>query len=190
MKKTNWLEFKISDLFITEYKSKKIQIPTGAYVHKDYLFEGKTPRITVTSQNNGIDGYYSSNDKNYRVFENFISVSFLGTIFYHPYKASIDMKVHCLKLKDKALNFNISMFLISEIKKSIENASYGNQLSSTDLPHKKIMIPVNDEGKPDYVFMEECIKERAKLKRKEYIKYCEKALKISGGGIKNTPYQK
>ena len=167
MKKTNWLEFKISDLFITEYKSKKIQIPTGAYVHKDYLFEGKTPRITVTSQNNGIDGYYSSNDKNYRVFENFISVSFLGTIFYHPYKASIDMKVHCLKLKDKALNFNISMFLISEIKKSIENASYGNQLSSTDLPHKKIMIPVNDEGKPDYVFMEECIKERAKLKRKE-----------------------
>ena len=191
MKKTNWLEFKISDLFITEYKSKKIQIPTGAYVHKDYLFEGKTPRITVTSQNNGIDGYYSSNDKNYRVFENFISVSFLGTIFYHPYKASIDMKVHCLKLKDKALNFNISMFLISEIKKSIENASYGNQLSSTDLPHKKIMIPVNDEGKPDYVFMEECIKERAQLTRKEYIKYCEKALKISGGGgIKNTPYQK
>ena len=34
----------------------------------------------------------------------FISVSFLGTVFYHPYKASLDMKVHSLKLKSKELN--------------------------------------------------------------------------------------
>lgn len=172
-----WKEFEIQNVFITEAKSKKSQVPTGAYIHKENLLNGTTPRITVTSQNNGIDGYYISSDKNYRVFSNFISVSFLGTIFYHPYEASLDMKVHCLKLKDRELNFHISMFLISEIKKSIENASYGNQLSSTDLPHKKIMLPINEFGKPDYEFMEQYIKEREAIKRKEYLKYCSTQLK-------------
>lgn len=186
MGKIEWAEFEISDLFITVNDTKKIQIPTGAYVHKDFLLAGKTPRITVTSQNNGIDGYYTSKDKNYRVYENFISVSFLGTIFYHPYEASIDMKVHCLQLRGRALNCHLSMFLISEIKKSIENASYGNQLSSTDLPHKKIMLPKKEDGTPDYDYMETYIKERETIKRQQYLEYCIKQIeKIGGGGALN-----
>lgn len=163
-----WKAFSIKDIFITE-KKKKIQVPTGAYVNKNALSKGKTPRITVTSFNNGVDGYYTSTDKNYRTFNNFISVSFLGTIFYHPYKASIDMKVHCLKLINRELNKYISKFLITEIKQGISNASYGDQLSSTDMPNKLIMLPITDDGEPDYDFMEQYIKEREdKLKTKIY----------------------
>lgn len=167
-----WKEFYIKEIFITKSK-KKPQVPTGAYVHRNFLKKGNTPRITVTSQNNGIDGYWTSNDKNYRVFENFISVSFLGTIFYHPYAASLDMKVHCLKLIGKTLNTYTSKFLISEIKKSIENASYGNQLSSTDFPNKKVMLPINDNSEPDYDFMEAFVKEQEQVKKQEYIAYAK-----------------
>ncbi len=177
-----WSEFFIKDLFITEIYKNKLQIPTGAYINKKNLQGGLIPRITVTSQNNGIDSFCISNNKNFRTFTNFISVSFLGTIFYHPYTASIDMKVHCLQLKDRALNQYLSLFLISEIKKSIENASYGNQLSSTDLPNKKIMLPVDNNGDPDYEYMEKYIEKIATSKRQEYLGYCTNSIKFGGGG--------
>ena len=178
-----WSEFFIKDLFITEIYKNKLQIPTGAYINKKDLQDGIIPRITVTSQNNGIDSFCISSHKNFRTFTNFISVSFLGTIFYHPYTASIDMKVHCLQLKDKTLNQYLSLFLISEIKKSIENASYGNQLSSTDLPNKKIMLPVDKNGNPDYEYMEKYIEKIASSKRQEYLEYCTNSIKFGGGGV-------
>lgn len=174
-----WKAFAIKDIFITEQK-KIIQVPTGAYVHKTKLQNGKTPRITVTSFNNGVDGYYTSTDKNYRVFNNFISVSFLGTVFYHPYEASIDMKVHCLQLIDKRLNRYISKFLVAEIKQSISNASYGDQLSSTDLPNKMIMLPTTDDGTPDYAFMEQYIKEREDKLKQKYINFVGNCCQIGG----------
>jgi hypothetical protein len=169
-----WKEFKIGDLFVLDEKKHKIpQIPTGACVHKNNLDKGNTPRITVTSMNNGIDNYWTSSHKNYRCYKNFMSVSFLGDCFYHRYKASLDMKVHCLKLKNYELNENMALFLLSCLKNNTKNSSYGNQLSSTDLPAKSILIPINRTGTPDYQFMEDYIKEIIQRKRKEYIEYAK-----------------
>jgi hypothetical protein len=170
-----WKEFYIKDIFIIENK-KKIQVPTGAYIKKKELFKSCIPRITVTSENNGIDSFSSSEHKNYRTYENFISVSFLGTIFYHEYKASIDMKVHCLQLVNKVLNPNLAEFLVAEIKKSLTKASYGNQISSTDLPHKKLLLPININNYPDWQFMEDYIKYIIKNKRDKYKIYYTKIL--------------
>ncbi len=154
---TQWKEYSISDLFITEVVGRKIQVPTGSYIERKYLKEGETPRITVTGINNGICGYFEdlTNNSNYRVFENFISVSFLGTVFYHSYKASLDMKVHALKLKDKQLNEYIGGYIVSIIKKSIQNNNYSDQLSSTVLPQLKIKLPVDINGNPNFAYMEE-----------------------------------
>lgn len=172
-----WQAFFIKDIFVVLKESSKIQVPTGAYVHKDDLQKGKTPRITVTSKNNGVDGYYTSTHKNYRVYKNFISVSFLGTVFYHPYEASIDMKVHCLQIKDKELNLHLAKFVVSEIKKNLENTSYGNQMSSTDLPMKKILLPIDNNKKPDWAFMEKYSKRILKNKKVKYKDYIKKVLK-------------
>ena len=155
---SDWQKFRISELFITEPSKNKLQVPTGASIARKDLVDGDIPRITVTNFNNGIVGYYKNIDSdNYRVFENFISVSFLGTIFYHPYKASLDMKVHCLKLKNKDLNKDIALFLISVIKKHISYFAYNDQLSSTVLPQLSILLPVK-ENEPDWVYMENYIK--------------------------------
>lgn len=181
-----WQEFYIKDIFYIEINNrKKFQVPTGALVDKINLKRGMEPRITVTSLNNGIYDFYSSSDKNYRTHNNFISVSFLGTIFYHPYKASLDMKVHCLKLKDKKLNKYLAFFLITEIKKSIEDSSYGNQLSSTDLPRKKIMLPVNEKGEPDYLFMADYVRKIEMRKKELYVNYVRNEIaKFTTGGDK------
>lgn len=155
-----WKEFKIKELFITEKYTKIDKVPTGASIPKRYLKEGQTPRISATNINNGILGFFEDvkNNSNYRIYENFISVSFLGTVFYHDYKASLDMKVHCLKLKEKELNKYIAFYLISIIRKVIERTEYTDQLSSTILPYIKINLPVDEDNNPDWEYMESFIK--------------------------------
>ena len=62
-----WKEFFIKDIFITEINNRnKLQVPTGSLVDKKYLSIGNEPRITVTSQNNGIYDFYTSQHKGYR----------------------------------------------------------------------------------------------------------------------------
>lgn len=154
-----WSLFKISNIFETECIGRQLQVPTGAYVSKKDLKEGFIPRITVSGFDNGITGYYSCNNKNYRVFENFISVSFLGTVFYQKSKASLDMKVHCLKPKNIVLNEKIAFFLITIIKKTITASKYSDQISSTVLPNIDILLPSikNDDNTytPDWQYMEQ-----------------------------------
>lgn len=142
-----WKEFKIDTIF-TVY--------TGALVPKDILNKGKRPRVTATDNNNGIIGFYNDVEhKNYRKYSNFISISFLGSVFYHPYTASLDMKIHAVKLINIELNRYIGEFLVFVLKRMAENSSYGNQLSSKDLARKKILLPINHEGAPDFAYMEE-----------------------------------
>ncbi len=160
-----WHQFKISDIFETETVGKKVQVPTGAYVAKKDLTDGSLPRISVSGINNGISGYYTDNidTADYRIFENFISVSFLGTVFYQSGKASLDMKVHCLKPKNMYLNNYIAWFLVSVIRKVITYSTYSDQLSSTVLPNLVITLPanlnINGEYEPDWQYMEDYIKE-------------------------------
>ena len=83
--------FKVGDIF---------DINTGSLVSAKKLIKGEIPRLSVTSQNNGVIGYFDTEIlPEARHYENFISVNFLGNVFFHPYKASCEMKVHALKLK-------------------------------------------------------------------------------------------
>ena len=167
-----WAPFKIKDLFETFKGTNGVQTHTGAYVPKNKLICSKSPRITVRDTNNGVDGFYESKDKNYRKFENFISVSFLGSVFYHPYKASLDMKVHALILKDRKMNKYIAEFLKVMIKMNTQHSSYGNQLSSTDLPNLRILLPVDKKGIPDWQYMENYSMNVIYHKMNKYLNYC------------------
>lgn len=152
---TNWKPFLVKDIFVTEKKGK--QVPTGANIPKLELKEnGSIPRITVTGVNNGVYGYFDylgNHPNDYRLYKNFISVSFLGTVFYQPNEASLDMKVHCLKPLDCELNIYTGEFLVSAIRASLKNYKYADQLSSTVLPKVSILLPANGDD-PDWHYME------------------------------------
>ena len=161
---SKWKEFRVGDLFITEKDGK--QVPTGASIPKLELRDnGSTPRISVTGQNNGILGFFNyigPNKSNYRVYNNFVSVSFLGTVFYQKGSASLDMKVHCLKPLDIELNDYTGSFLVAAIKASLKNYAYSDQLSSTVLPNIYIKLPHTSSGAPDWEFMENYMREKEK----------------------------
>lgn len=146
-----WKAFPID----AEFRMKKQgNVLTGALVSNSVLKDGMYPRIRVTSQNNGINGFTNvCDDKNYRAYSNFVSMSFLGNAFYHPYTASLDMKVHCLQYKDTELNPAMGLFTVTMAERIASGTNYGNQLSSNDLAAKQILLPVDDKGNPDYAYM-------------------------------------
>ena len=147
-----WRAFKIKHLFT---------LSTGANVSKTQLQKGYIPRITATDMCNGIDSYSAELDiKAYRTNRNCISISFLGSVFYQPYHASYDMKIHSLRLLKIELNQYIGLFLATELRRQFQKFSYGNQLSSSDLPQQKILLPVTSVSTPDWTFMEAYMKQK------------------------------
>lgn len=166
-----WKAFPIN----AEFRMKKQgNVPTGALVSNSILKDGMYPRIRVTSQNNGINGFTNvCDDKNYRAYSNFVSMSFLGNAFYHPYTASLDMKVHCLQYKDTELNPAMGLFTVTMAERIASGTNYGNQLSSNDLAAKQILLPVDDKGNPDYAYMAEYVQQKRDTMLAKYRAYVE-----------------
>ena len=148
-----WGEFLLKDLF---------EISTGSLISSQKLKSGNCPRISVKNFDNGVYGMFDTkNISEARHHKNFITVNFFGNAFYHPYEASIEMKVHALKLKNKEFTSATGLFITSVINYSLKNKfSYGDQLSSSDLKNLNIKIKLpTKNGEIDFEFMEKFITE-------------------------------
>lgn len=155
---SSWKAFKVGQLFETHMVGKKMCVPTGGMITQQALNDGNTPRITVSGIDNGVIGEFADvNSPNYRVYENFISVSFLGTVFYQEQRTSVDMKVHVLKCAE--LNRLRGLFLVSVIRASLMNCSYAQQISSSILPNLELTLPTTVDGSPDWAYMEEYMRQ-------------------------------
>ena len=137
--------FKIKDIF---------HLSTGANVPNDQLISGNIPRISAKAINNGIQQYTAYiDDSKFRTEQNFISLSFLGDSFYHPYLASLDMKIHILKPKTEVLNKYLGLYLVTILKEQMNKYNYGNQLSLSTLKKENMILPISDNGTPDWEYM-------------------------------------
>ncbi|EJB78463.1 type IIS restriction enzyme protein [Helicobacter pylori Hp H-4] len=176
-----WGEFKLGDLF---------EIYTGSLLSQEDLAKGDIVRISVKSDNNGVYGHFDTlKNKKARHFENFISVNFFGNCFYHPYLASVEMKVHVLKLKNRLLTRRVGLFLANQLNKCFYGQfTYGTQLSSSKLKHNnfKIQLPLKPTANAqtlediDFDFMEKFIAEFEQCRLAELEAY----LKVTG--LENT----
>lgn len=150
----HYAEFRVGDLF---------EVVTGSIV-KD-LKEGYTPRINPTEQNNGIGSWTEGDNDLARYFEDFVSVSFLGNVFYQKQRSSLEMKVHGLKRKDERFGDRKGQYIASSVSKAVTGIyDYGMQLSSEKLKDLLITLPITDASvnsdspEPDWEYMEEYIK--------------------------------
>ncbi len=176
-----WGEFRLGDLF---------EIYTGSLLSQEDLAKGDIVRISVKSDNNGVYGHFDTlKNKKARHFENFISVNFFGNCFYHPYLASVEMKVHVLKLKNCTLTKRIGLFLANQLNKCFYGQfTYGTQLSSSKLKHNnfKIQLPLKPTAKTqtlediDFHFMEKFIAELEQCRLAELQAY------LKATGLENT----
>ena len=163
-----WKEFRIGDLF--EVK-KVLGKPIENYKN------GRIPYISTSSQNNGLINFIDCEEKILSA-KNAISIDPIkGTSFFHIYNflgrgfsgASIN------NLYNEKLDKNNGLFASKCIEKtSFFKASYGNLFNSNRLINAKILLPVLENGEPDFDFMENYIHEVEQEKLSEYKSYAQK----------------
>lgn len=174
-----WKEFIIGDIF----EIKKVYgRPIENY--KD----GSMPFISTTNLNNGVVNFITADEKVISM-KNCISVDPInGKCFYHGYDfvgrgysgASVNI------LYNENLNKYISLFICQMIEKTSNGkASYGNLFNSNRLKFGKILLPIDEKGEPNWVFMENYIKQVMNRQKSQIISYYKSQLSdiAYGGGI-------
>jgi hypothetical protein len=137
-----------------------------------------TPYITRTNKDNGIADFIAQKQKGNPSLEegNTITIGLdTQTVFYQTSSFFSGQNIQILR--SKSLTKNIAMFVIPLIKKQLTLLNWGgNGATLGRLNTKKIMLPINLKGEPDYEYMEQFIKVVMNKRQLKYIRYAEKQL--------------
>lgn len=147
-----WKPFFLNDIFdISATKS-------GIDKKKLVQGEGLSPYITRTDRNNGIDSFICEQPKNIVDEGNVITIGLdTQTIFYQPSSFYTGQNIQVLR--NKHLNRYNAIFVISPIRMLLKKFNWGgNGATLTRLKRSKLLLPVKDDGRPDWEFMEEYMK--------------------------------
>lgn len=161
----NWRVFNLTDIFSIRATS------SGIDKNKLNLIEGEFPYVTRTDRNNGIQCFVCE-QPNYKLDEgNCITVGLdTQTAFYQSTAFYTGQNIHVLR--NERLNSYNAKFLLPCLKKTLSVFSWGgNGATLTRLRRSKIQLPVNDEGKPDFDYMEAYIKNIIANQYRKYLEY-------------------
>lgn len=116
---------------------------------------GNTPYVTRTNLNNGVSIHVTKNqDKQYVTNEgNVISIGLdTQTVFYQPDEFYTGQNIQILSHEN--MNINIAQFLVPLLKIQVKKFSWGgNGATLKRLNNLRIMLPVDDNNKPDWQYM-------------------------------------
>lgn len=164
-----WGEFKVGG------KDGIFKISNSKPYHKANLTVSSNgiPYVTRTSMNNGledliVDENYEKNPKNT------ISLGAENADFFFQgidYVSGNKM----YNISNNKITREVGLFLVQVFRQSIKECGfgYGKGLTGTRFKNRYIMLPVDENNKPNWHFMEEYIKERESKQRndlKEYYK--------------------
>lgn len=164
-----WKEFKIGDLFEV----------TGSVTTKpqNLIENGFIPRITCSATNNALDDFY----QNKATEKGGVLTVDSATIGYVSYQSHDFIATdHVEKITNKD-NSYISRFIGLFEKQCIDKATiskygYGYKFAQERIKNQKILLPVSENGEPDFDFMENYIHELEQEKLSEYKAYAQKQL--------------
>lgn len=169
LKKKEWKEFDFKEIFPKIQRGKRLRKAD----HK----KGKTPYVSSTASNNGVDGHISNNE-GVRIFSNCLSLANSGSVgacFYQPFE--FVASDHVTKLENSNFNKYVYLFLSSVVSRISEKYSFNREINDTRIKKEKILLPVNVKGEPDYEFMERFMRDLEMKSLNKYKKYI--SLKIN-----------
>lgn len=146
----NWKEFNLIDLFdIRGSKTTKLD-------DLETYGKGKYPYVTTKATNNGVEGFfdYYTEEGNCLVIDSAV----LGFCTYQPLPFSASDHVEVLKPKFN-LTQNIALFLVTLINLDTYRYSYGRKRSQKQLKKDIIRLPSDNNGNPDWGYMNDYIEE-------------------------------
>ncbi len=141
-----WGRFVIGDLFKVE--------GTITTKPENLVKNGKTPRITCSAANNGLDDVYA-NKATERGHVLTIDSATVGFVAYQEYDFIATDHVEKLTLRNRKLSRYLGLFCVATISYAVNHKyNYGYKFSQDRIRRQIIMLPVDESGKPDYAFME------------------------------------
>ncbi|MDR2410266.1 MAG: restriction endonuclease subunit S [Bacteroidales bacterium] len=140
---------------------------------------GDIAYISSTAVNNGLDNLITPPDymvvhKNRMTLSNSGSV---GYLFYHDYEFVASDHVTVIWLNNRELNKYIAVFLKPIFEKIKYRYNFGREISNDRIKKEKIYLPIDSNGNPDWVYME------------EYIRSIESKVKFHSIGTQNKRKQ-
>ncbi|MFA5797141.1 MAG: restriction endonuclease subunit S [Candidatus Woesearchaeota archaeon] len=129
--------------------------------------EGQYPYVTTQSKNNGVEGFYNifTDEGNILVIDSAVK----GYCSYQECNFTASDHVEKLIPKFK-LNIFRALFLTTVINLEQFRYSYGRKFNQDRIKNTIIKLPVDDQGEPNWEFMEEYIKS---------IKFSKEIVKLS-----------
>lgn len=103
------------------------------------------------------------------IFSNCLTLTISGTtaaVFYHPYPFVPSDRV--MVMKSEQFSKNVYLFLAVAVQKSTQSRDFTKEINNRRLRNLSINLPVDDEGKPDFLFMEQFIQSKISIKIQDY----------------------
>ena len=173
-----WIDKKIPEVFEHVQRGKRLK-------NADHV-PGVMPYVSSTANNNGVDDYIEATPRT-RVFSDCISLANSGSVgnaFYEPfhYVASD----HVTSLKKEGLTAQQYLFLTSVVEKQGVNFNFNREINNARISNMRVLLPVTDNGEPDYEYMEQYAAEARKVKLEKYLEYVQKRIDKLGDYV-NIP---
>jgi RNase P protein component len=147
----DWKEFAITDLFT---------VRKGERLTKEDREIGNTPLITATGLQNGIATFIDKDTfmNKKHVFQDTLTLDMFFHAFYQKGEYFADDNVHSLFPKNNRLSDCAALFLATVLNTNQYKYAYGRQVRMKRLCKEKVKLPANEDGSPDWQFMENYIK--------------------------------
>ena len=178
-----WKDFAVPEIFQNIQRGKRLK-------KADHI-PGIVPYVSSTANNNGVDDYIEASE-GVRVFKNCISLAnsgSVGTAFYEPF--AFVASDHVTSLECKEANDYVYLFLTAVLEQQGSNFNFNREINDLRIKKMRVMLPVTDEGKTDFQFMEDYVRELMATKRKQYREFVEKRLETlrldkTNGGVQRS----
>lgn len=168
-----WKEFYLRQIFPDIQRGKRLK--TADHV------KGNIPYVSSSAVNNGVDAFIGNSGK-VRKFDECLTLANSGSVgktFYHSYE--FIASDHVTALKSSELNKYSYLFVATIVQRLEEKYSFNREINDARINKEKIVLPIDKSGKPDYVFMEQYVKEREEEIIQNYINYIGDVVQIRGG---------
>lgn len=158
-----WAHFKMPQIFSMIQRGKRLK-------NADHI-PGTIPYVSSTANNNGVDDYIEAT-RGTRVFGDCISLAnsgSVGTAFYEPF--DFVASDHVTALKTEGLSSFAYLFMTATIEKQGSNFNFNREINDARIKNMQVMLPVDNNGDPDYEYMEQYAKNLMIRKYRQYKEY-------------------
>lgn len=156
--------------------SSMFELVRGRENNMALLEDGDTPLISAKANNNGLKGFVHNPKKiitGQCITLNNDGDGGAGLAYYQPANMALDSHVTAL-----VPLFDMSAFAMLFIAKCISGLhgffGHGLSISNPRAKRLRIMLPVSDDGKPDYEYMEQYAKNMMLRKYEQYLAFIDR----------------